>query len=1394
MSDSDLERQKKILQASQKLARFKNKKKNLDSGDSLASASTLNKSPSPFSGPSPTLSKKNEGLSPEVTSFEVKSAVSPSNQLVSTPMLSGNSTFVDQSKRDSLQDAHCTLEYQREGAYPIHDKNSLALAAKNGELATLVKEMEDAKHKLTVEAVEAQKMAGLRQELDMTQKANSQLQHLNAQLSTENDQLKSETAAIKSSLEEQEGARRQLDEANNKLEGLENQRLEAVRRVNRLEGENVNLLVKITDSAAANHRLQEKLNRRESNVDVTNDVAKVINSEKEVLARRLDAAMSENERLKQLESTMKAKADAMHRLEDQLKVVTQDRAEISSKLNDLMAKATNQGDLNELERQLTVTQNQLKEAYSKIDVMNQETASKKVSVDKTMENYEMLITVHEKANKKLKDGCESLQVKIANLNNLLTAKDITLSERNEELAALENQLRELTKHSKELAINESKLQDELNDALDDITGLQEQMETVTNENLELKASSKSPQSQESEAQSELLKREAINMKEALDEANGEANILREQVFMLTNQNTDMAAELSNKNTEIEDLTEQMLEMETLQQDASTLREQLDTLTNNNTEMIAELSHKNTEISKLMDQNANLTMAIEQKDNEVQQLKASAAETADLMESNQTEDQVIALEREVASLQDKWSQSQETIDTLSGRIERYDIAEKEYKATIDNLEKGKTELETQLTIAANNLEIMKKDVADLTMQVSDLTLDSTNMHDTHQEIQGELVARKTQNEADSDMINQLKSAIIELQQQEVGLMATQEEEVKTLKANIEMLEMQCRSMDSQVDALHSMEQYDKEIKDLEEENSTLQNEVRSVRDALKEVRLERDQYAQDIQHLQSRLTELEQALMQAKEATTHMQSLSQVEEVQGTSPAGSQDITALISECEHLKNDRDGCLREVAELRAALKGLRQAHSEEVQSMQTEIDSLQIDLYRKEREREEQTHQVEKEIKESSELEPEGLEQLNTANEQLQEADEKLQEVNQMLQTADTELNVANEKVRVLEGEKGTLQAMVMESEQGKSGVIEAVMQLQMANEKIAGLEQKLQTVQGELQNASCRIFSLQMTIEDHHKEVRTEDGPTMQLQRQEYEEKIQSLTNQITDLKNAQLTNQSAISQGHVTIEPSLDPLEQRIDNLLDEMHIIHQSVTPIAPVRPIVNEEWREKTQHYAREVTFMVDCYMALYSQYCRMAASGGNDQPQANQITEWQQNIQEYNQPVSEHMQSPPPVKIKNQSPSAATPVSRPTKPKTIPATPHTVKLGSTTSKRAPVGSSRTSAQVTTTPTRRTSITAKTPKASTSMKSFSTPIKPSNKTAVRSPVTATRLGNSKEIQLGDVVRVKGKTGIKGMVLYKGETKFAPDIWIGLRLDTPDGKHNGTVDNITYFSCPDKY
>ena len=57
-------------------------------------------------------------------------------------------------------------------------------------------------------------------------------------------------------------------------------------------------------------------------------------------------------------------------------------------------------------------------------------------------------------------------------------------------------------------------------------------------------------------------------------------------------------------------------------------------------------------------------------------------------------------------------------------------------------------------------------------------------------------------------------------------------------------------------------------------------------------------------------------------------------------------------------------------------------------------------------------------------------------------------------------------------------------------------------------------------------------------------------------------------------------------------------------------------------------------------------------------------------------------------------------------------------------------------------------------------------------------------------------VIKEDGEGGLekRATVKFVGLTSFKPGYWVGVAYDEPLGKHNGTIDDLTYFICPDKH
>ena len=60
----------------------------------------------------------------------------------------------------------------------------------------------------------------------------------------------------------------------------------------------------------------------------------------------------------------------------------------------------------------------------------------------------------------------------------------------------------------------------------------------------------------------------------------------------------------------------------------------------------------------------------------------------------------------------------------------------------------------------------------------------------------------------------------------------------------------------------------------------------------------------------------------------------------------------------------------------------------------------------------------------------------------------------------------------------------------------------------------------------------------------------------------------------------------------------------------------------------------------------------------------------------------------------------------------------------------------------------------------------------------------------SSSSLTVGQRVRILGKEG-GGTIRFVGTTDFKDGTWVGVEMDLHEGRHDGTVEGKSYFTCP---
>ncbi|XP_072023848.1 CAP-Gly domain-containing linker protein 3-like [Amphiura filiformis] len=79
---------------------------------------------------------------------------------------------------------------------------------------------------------------------------------------------------------------------------------------------------------------------------------------------------------------------------------------------------------------------------------------------------------------------------------------------------------------------------------------------------------------------------------------------------------------------------------------------------------------------------------------------------------------------------------------------------------------------------------------------------------------------------------------------------------------------------------------------------------------------------------------------------------------------------------------------------------------------------------------------------------------------------------------------------------------------------------------------------------------------------------------------------------------------------------------------------------------------------------------------------------------------------------------------------------------------------------------------------------------VSPKVDTGLRSRSASVASMVNEDLDVGDEVMIGGRSPRQGIIQYKGTTKFAPGYWYGIELSTEQGKNDGSIAGVRYFTC----
>ncbi|XP_040274167.1 centromere-associated protein E isoform X2 [Bufo bufo] len=655
-----------------------------------------------------------------------------------------------------------------------------------------------------------------------------------------------------------EGLLRDMTEKQSTLQSLQNEKLEAERKLLDL-GQQMEVIVQERDHLKHAQQVYSSEIDQESQ---TKDNDQASHFEKELE----QSSLTINNDLELLKMNLKNREEELEMLKSE--------------------KYYNEQKINNLQNQVELTTEELKNMKVARQCLESEMAQLKEELEKNIEKYTETRDELKRTREELEQQKQRVE-KLANDNSLLEDKSSSLQRELEE---------------KNHILNKALEGRQITDLPKDLTSEMEHvMEALKTKELELK-----------QAQEE---KEAASWK-ILE--------LTNRVQSITQERDDL---LHSKENLEEECTETQDELKRTQEELEQQKQMVEKLAND----ISLLEEKSSSLEReLEEKNHTLNKALEDRQITDQSKQDLASEVEQVMEVLKNK------ELELKQAQEEKEAASQKMLEISSKVQSITQNRDDLQHSTENLEEKYTETQDELKKTQEELEQQKQRVEKLENDISLLEEKSSSLERELEEkvhiLNKSLEDRQVFDQSKQDLTSELEQVLEALKNKELDLKQAEKEKEAASQKILE-LSNKIQSITQERDDLqHSKENLEKEAMKLRDDLQQLQHEYAILANAQSQKSSQLDELETGIQQLQEKLHLNEASTKQLEDDKVALQKQSQQYEL---------EVASLRQEQEQFQQLLQRARSEKENIYASLQDQEKALQEELRSLQTELEAVKME---------------------------------------------------------------------------------------------------------------------------------------------------------------------------------------------------------------------------------------------------------------------------------------------------------------------------------------------------------------------------------------------------------------------------------------------------------------------